>query len=71
MTFGPYKICDFSDSFKMDKVICHLNDIWSRHILSLFLYVYPLRDSVYPAYTVSELNLDCLPMLNISLQNDR
>ena len=31
----------------------------------------PLRDSFDPVYTASELDLDCLPMLNISQPNGR
>ena len=30
------------------------------------LYLYPLRNSMDPVSTVSSLDLDCLPMLNIS-----
>ena len=36
------------------------------YILVYFLYMYPLRNSMDPVSTVSGLDLDCLPMLNIS-----
>ena len=38
---------------------------------SLFLYLIPLRNNFDHVYTVSELDLDCLPMLNISQPNAR
>ena len=36
------------------------------YILVYFLYLYPLRNSMDPVSEVSGLDLDCLPMLNIS-----
>ena len=37
----------------------------------LILYLFPLGDSFDLVYTASELDLACLPMLNISQPNDR
>ena len=60
MKIGPFKPCEFFDSLKVNKSMCHLNDI------------YPLRDSLDHVYTASsELDQDCLPILNISQPNDR
>ena len=39
--------------------------------LSLEILLYSLRDSLDPVYTASELDLDCLPMLNIRQPDDR
>ena len=36
MTFGPFKINEFSDSFKVDLSICLLHDIWSRRAFGAF-----------------------------------
>ena len=54
-------------SLKVGMPICHITDIWSRRTFwAYFLYLYPPRNSMDPVFKVTGLNLDCLPMLNIS-----
>ena len=75
MTFGPFKIYESSDSFNVDKSMSHLSDIWSRRTFCACFFIFisskrhvGLLDHVY---TASELDLDCLHILNISQPNDR
>ena len=47
-------------------VIQMMSDLDVNFELSFVLYLYPLRSRIDPVSTVSGLDLDCLPMLNIS-----
>ena len=57
--------------WKVDTPICHLNDIWSRRAfwVYFFLYLYPLRYSMDPVFTVSALDIILFTYAQYQLTN--